>query len=216
GLGHLARLAVTEADAALLVADDDERGEAEAPTALHHLGHAIDMHELVDKLAVALLAVSALRASAPFAIHYFDPLEIQACFARGLGKRLDAPMVEIAATIEPHFLDARLKRALGHELAHGSRRRKVAALRQIAFEVLVQGRRRGNRLAGAVVDHLRIDVLRGAEHRQTRAPVGRSPKRGTDPARTPHEAFIQRAHGLVLLLLAFLAEDELARVFHAL
>src|SRR6185437_6260248 len=71
GLGHLARLAVTEADAALLVANDDERGEAEAPTALHHLGHAIDMHELVDKLAVALLAVSALRASAPFAIHYF-------------------------------------------------------------------------------------------------------------------------------------------------
>src|SRR4029078_3890635 len=125
-------------------------------------------------------------------------------------------MIKIAATIEHHFLDARLKRALGHELAHGSRRRKVAALRQIAFEVLVQGRSGSNRLAGAIVDHLCIDMLRGAEHRQTRAPVGRSPKRGTDPARTPHEAFIQRAHGLVLLLLAFLAEDELARVFHAL
>src|SRR3974390_3537679 len=71
-LGHLARLAVAEADAALLVADDYERGEAEAPSALHHLGNAIDMHELVDELAVALtlLAVSSFRASAAFAIHH--------------------------------------------------------------------------------------------------------------------------------------------------
>src|SRR5262245_28977160 len=68
-LWHLARLAVAETGPALLVADDDERGEAEATAALHHLGHAIDMHELVDELAVALLAISALRASAPFAIH---------------------------------------------------------------------------------------------------------------------------------------------------
>ncbi len=45
---------MAEADAALLVADDDQRGEAEAPSALDHLGHAIDVHELVDKLAVAL------------------------------------------------------------------------------------------------------------------------------------------------------------------
>jgi len=51
---NLARLAVAEADAALLVADDDERGEAEAPAAFHHLGHTVDVHELVDKLAVAL------------------------------------------------------------------------------------------------------------------------------------------------------------------
>src|SRR4029077_10157371 len=76
-LGHLAGLAVAEADAALLVADDDERGEAETPSALHHLGHAIDMHELVDEFAVALaiIAVSSFRASAAFAIrHTLGPL----------------------------------------------------------------------------------------------------------------------------------------------
>jgi hypothetical protein len=47
---HFARLAVTEADAALLVADDNERGEAEAASALHHFGDAVDVDELVDKL----------------------------------------------------------------------------------------------------------------------------------------------------------------------
>src|SRR5262249_27397166 len=66
-LWHLARLAVAEADAALLVADDDKRSKAETPSALHHLGHAIDVHELVDEFAVALtlLAVPSLTASAP-------------------------------------------------------------------------------------------------------------------------------------------------------
>jgi hypothetical protein len=50
---------VAEADAALLVADDDERREAEATATLHHLGDAVDVDELVHELAVALLAVVA-------------------------------------------------------------------------------------------------------------------------------------------------------------
>src|SRR5262249_15021071 len=57
-LRHLARLAVAEAHPALLVADDDQRGKAEAPAALHHLRHAIAMHELVDKFAVALFPLA--------------------------------------------------------------------------------------------------------------------------------------------------------------
>src|SRR5690242_105928 len=76
GFWHLAGLAVAEAHAALLIAHHDECGEAETAATLDHLGHAIDVHELVDELAVALLAISALRASAPFAIHGLDPLEI--------------------------------------------------------------------------------------------------------------------------------------------
>src|SRR5581483_4820903 len=54
GFGNLACLAVAETDAAFLIADDDQRGEAEAAAALHHLGDAVDMHELVDELALAL------------------------------------------------------------------------------------------------------------------------------------------------------------------
>ena len=50
-----------------LIADDDERRETEPPAALHHLGDAVDVDELVDELAVPLftvvtvLAVTALR-----------------------------------------------------------------------------------------------------------------------------------------------------------
>ena len=62
-LRHLARLAMSEADAALLVADDDERREVEAPAALHHLGHPVDVHEAVDELAVPLLALALGRIS---------------------------------------------------------------------------------------------------------------------------------------------------------
>ena len=62
---HFARLAVAEADAALLVADDDERRETETPAALDDLGDAIDVDELVDEFAVALLAVTAAVAVVP-------------------------------------------------------------------------------------------------------------------------------------------------------
>ena len=64
-LRHFARLAVTEADAALLVADDDERGKAEATAALDDLGDAVDVDELVDEFAVALFAVTAAVATVP-------------------------------------------------------------------------------------------------------------------------------------------------------
>ena len=62
-LGHLARLAVAEADAALQVAHDDERGEAEALAALDDLGDAVDVHELLGELAIAILAIPAAVSS---------------------------------------------------------------------------------------------------------------------------------------------------------
>src|SRR5918995_6869643 len=68
-LRHLTGLAVTEADAALLVADDDERREAEAPAALHNLGDAVDMDETIDEFAVAVLAVVLATAPLMFSCH---------------------------------------------------------------------------------------------------------------------------------------------------
>src|SRR5690606_6146158 len=58
GFRDLAGLSVAEADAALLIANDDERGKTEAPAALHYLGHAVDVHQAIYKLAIALLNVS--------------------------------------------------------------------------------------------------------------------------------------------------------------
>jgi hypothetical protein len=57
-LRHFARLAVAKAGSALLIADDDKCGKAEAPPTLDDLGNAIDVHELVDELAIALCGSS--------------------------------------------------------------------------------------------------------------------------------------------------------------
>ena len=50
GLGHFARLAMTETDAALLIADDDEGCETEVLAALHNFGHTVDVDNLVNEL----------------------------------------------------------------------------------------------------------------------------------------------------------------------
>ena len=78
-LRHLARLAVAEADAPALVAHDDERREAEAAAALHHLGDAVDVDELVDELAVAILAPIPVPAAIPspaVLCHFVRPFPI--------------------------------------------------------------------------------------------------------------------------------------------
>ncbi len=59
GLGNFTGLAVTEADATLLVTHNDEGGKTEATAALHNLGHTIDVDQAIDELAFAFLNVSA-------------------------------------------------------------------------------------------------------------------------------------------------------------
>jgi hypothetical protein len=49
---------VSKANAAFLVADHDKRGESKAPAALYDLGHAIYVHELVNKLTVTIVSIS--------------------------------------------------------------------------------------------------------------------------------------------------------------
>ena len=61
---HFPRFAVARAHAALLVADNDERGEAKAATALHDFRHPIDVDEAVDELAVSLLVLVVAAAAA--------------------------------------------------------------------------------------------------------------------------------------------------------
>src|SRR5262245_21730603 len=68
-LRHFARLAMAKAYAALLVAYDNERRKAEALAALHNLRHTIDVHELVDELAIAFFAI-VFALSAPFATFF--------------------------------------------------------------------------------------------------------------------------------------------------
>jgi hypothetical protein len=57
-LRHFTGLTMAEADATLLIADHNERGKAEPPAAFHYLGDAVDVHELVNELAIALFGSS--------------------------------------------------------------------------------------------------------------------------------------------------------------
>src|SRR4051794_36511188 len=50
--GHLLGLAVADTHGAVAVADDDQRGEAEAPTALDDLRHAVDGDHALDVVAL--------------------------------------------------------------------------------------------------------------------------------------------------------------------
>src|SRR5262249_39972780 len=89
-------------------------------------------------------------------------LEAQSAVARRIRKRLDAAVIEIAAAIEHHFLDAVLHRALGEQLAYRLGRIDVGA--GLLAHVLFQRRGRCQRFALQIVDHLRIDVLRRTEY----------------------------------------------------
>src|SRR5688500_14105141 len=63
-IGHFVGLAVADTDLALAVADNGERGEGKATTALHDLGAAIDEDDLLDhRRAVALLLLIAVVAA---------------------------------------------------------------------------------------------------------------------------------------------------------
>src|SRR5206468_656975 len=56
-------LAVTETGAALAVADHDQRRKAEALAALHGLGDAVDVDELLDQLFAAVVVAATSAAT---------------------------------------------------------------------------------------------------------------------------------------------------------
>ncbi len=60
---------MTKANAALLVANNDECGKTETTATLNHFGNAVDTNQLVNKFAVALFAVIAITATLSFLCH---------------------------------------------------------------------------------------------------------------------------------------------------
>src|SRR4051812_21398017 len=83
-------------------------------------------------------------------------LELQSAFAGSVGEGLDPAMEQEAATVEHDRRNASLLRALCNRLANGSR--AVAGRAGRGLEVLVEAGGRDKRLAGSVIDDLRIDV----------------------------------------------------------
>src|SRR6195256_1765506 len=143
--------------------------------------------------------------------------EIEAALARGVGQRLDPAVIEIAAAIEHDLLYALRRRPLGEPLSDRLRRLDVGTGLEAVAHVLFQRGGRRQRLAFRIVDHLRVDVLRRTENRKPRALAGGAtdvpPHLRHSPQRTINNC---RHRALPSLLLAFLAEDVFARVFHAL
>src|SRR4051812_15908820 len=92
--------------------------------------------------------------------------ELEAGFASRIGERADASVVAEARAVEDDLPDAGGLRALGDEPAYLPR---LVALRLLgSAEVLLDRRRGGKRLAGRVVDDLRVDVVEAAEDGQPR------------------------------------------------
>src|SRR6185437_200221 len=155
-LRHLACLAVAVADPPLLVAYDDERREAEAPTALHHLGDAVDRNEFLGELVVPVVAVAMTFPW--FTCHDRNPFplpvllrgsELEPALAGGLGQCLDAPVEHVAAAIEHDVLDSLGGGALRHRLADRRGGRDIGTRLERSAHVLLHRGRGGERLAYA-------------------------------------------------------------------
>src|ERR1022692_1646717 len=91
-------------------------------------------------------------------------LEVEAGFAGCFREGLDAAVKDVAAAIEHDLGDALVHRALGDQGADAGGGVLVRALLALLFE----RRGVGERDAAGIVDHLGVDVLGRAEHRQTR------------------------------------------------
>ena len=61
---------MAETNLTTLIANHDERSEAEPLAALHHLGDAVERHKLVDELALAIIV--AVPISRGIACHVPD------------------------------------------------------------------------------------------------------------------------------------------------
>src|SRR4051794_29359438 len=102
-------------------------------------------------------------------------LEFQSRFARSVRHGADAPVIQEPAAIEDDALDALFDRTLGDGPADRFGALDVAALHRLVERALqrrIDGRRRHQRFAGHVVDHLRVDVRHAAEDAQPRPLFG--------------------------------------------
>src|SRR5229473_2000588 len=94
--------------------------------------------------------------------------EIEPAFAGSIGQGLDPAVIEIGAAVEHDPLDPGRLGALGEQFADRARRPFISAGLQVRLEAGIEGRGRGERAPGQIVDDLRIDVARRAEHREPR------------------------------------------------
>src|SRR2546426_8231436 len=91
--------------------------------------------------------------------------EIEPALAGGVGQGLDPAVIEIGAAVEHDPLDPGRLGAFGEQFADRACRPFIGPGLQIRLEAGIEGRGRGQRAAGQIVDDLGIDMARRAEHR---------------------------------------------------
>src|SRR3954454_21181153 len=134
--GHLLGLAVADAHGAVAVAHDHQGSEAEAPTTLDDLGHAVDGHHALDEVALlggrppgsppavtavpAVVAAAGAAAASLWSWHQTSLsisitvllIRIQPTLTGTVGQRRDAAGVPVATAVEDDGGDAGGLRAL--------------------------------------------------------------------------------------------------------
>src|SRR5579863_1469804 len=211
GVRDLAGLAVAEPDLAVAIADHGERGEAEQPAALDHLGHAVHGDQLF------LQAVVAFRKVIEFS--HVSPLELETVLTRGVGQSLHPPVIAETRAVERDRRDAGLLRLVGDGLADGLGRGDIPGILEALLDLGFQRGRGHDHLVALGGDDLRVDMARRAVHGEPES--AQFVYAGTGATRTTqarqflfHRFLVHRSY--LLLLLGFLELYPFVRVAHAL
>src|SRR5713226_7154152 len=142
--------------------------------------------------------------------------EIEPALAGGVGQGLDPAVIQIGTAVEDDPLDPGRLGAFGEQFADRARRSFIGTGLQIRLEAGIEGRGCGERAPGQIVDDLRVDMARRADHREPRPALRRLPQREADALAAAAEQRLclvrYLAFHLALLLLAFLAADRLVAV----
>src|SRR5580704_8646246 len=96
-------------------------------------------------------------------------LKLQPRFPRRVSERLHTAVVLVTAAVKHYFLHSSGFSALGHCFADHFCRRDVAATLEILFRFSVDGTRRHQRLAAAIVNHLGVNMSQRTVHAKARA-----------------------------------------------
>src|SRR5216684_4288728 len=92
--------------------------------------------------------------------------EIEPALAGGVGQGLDPAVIQIGAAVEHDPRDPGRLGAFGEQFANRARRSLIGTGLQVLLEPGIEGRSRGERAPGQIVDDLCVDMARRAEHRQ--------------------------------------------------
>src|SRR5712691_7791619 len=116
--------------------------------------------------------------------------QIEPALAGGVGQGLDPAVIHIGAAVEYDPIDPRRLGAFGEQFADRARRLGISSGLQVRLEAGIEGRGRGKRPPGRIVNDLRIDMPRRAEYRQPNAALCRLPQLEADALAPATEQFI--------------------------